>query len=387
MVSKSTIPRLLSVSNLLNKKSFFLFGCRGTGKTSLIRAELPQLPRYDLLSATTFAALSRRPHLIGEENLDPTIPVVIDEIQKFPQLLDEVHRLIEERGMRFLLTGSSARKLKRGGANLLAGRAWEARLFPLVSAELKDFDLVRYLTRGGLPAVWLADEPWEELRAYVGTYLKEEIMAEALVRRIDTFSAFLELSALRCTEEVNYEAFGSDLGVSGKTVRNFFEVLEDTLIGFLLRPYRKTKIRKATSRAKFYLFDLGVTNCLAGRKEVPIGTDAFGKAFEHFIALELRAYLSYRRSDLELGFWRSERGHEVDFTVGSQLAIEVKGADLVQERHISGLRALQEEGIFTSCCVVSRDRAIRVMDGITVYPWQQFLEKLWSDQLLGPVAA
>jgi len=382
MIRKDQIHRLLDIANLLNRKSFFLFGCRGTGKTSLIRTTLPQLPRYDLLSATTFAALSRRPQLIGEENLDPTIPVVIDEIQKLPQLLDEVHRLIEERGMRFLLTGSSARKLKRGGANLLAGRAWEARLFPLVSAELEDFDLNRYLARGGLPAVWLSDEPWEELRAYVGTYLKEEVMAEALVRRIDTFSAFLELCALRCTEEVNYEAFGSDLGVSGKTVRNFFEVLEDTLIGFLLQPYRKTKLRKATSRAKFYLFDLGVTNSLAGRREVPVGTETFGKAFEHFIALELRAYLSYRRSDLTLGFWRSDRGYEVDFTVGSQVAIEVKASDLVQERQLSGLRALQEEGIFSTCCVVSRDKTVRVLDGVTIYPWRIFLDKLWSDEII-----
>jgi predicted AAA+ superfamily ATPase len=381
MSSRNTIPRLLNVANLLKKKSFFVFGCRGTGKTSLIRTTLPDLPRYDLLAATTFAALSRRPQLIGEENTDPTIPVVIDEIQKLPQLLDEVHRLIEERGMRFLLTGSSARKLKRGGANLLAGRAWEARLFPLVSAEIEDFDLTRYLTRGGLPAVWLAEEPWEELQAYVGTYLKEEVMAEALVRRIDTFSAFLELCALRCTDEINFEAFGSDLGVSGKTIRNFFEVLEDTLIGFLLRPYKKTKIRKATSRAKFYLFDLGVTNSLAGRHEIPVGTETFGKAFEHFIALELRAYLSYRRLNLDLGFWRSERGHEVDFTVGSKVAIEVKATDLVQERHLSGLRALQEEGIFSSYYVVSRDRAARSLEGITVLPWRIFLDKLWSDEL------
>lgn len=382
MIPKSDIPRLLNIANLLKRKSFFLFGCRGTGKTSLVRATLPSLPRYDLLSAQTFAQLSRRPQLIGEEHSDPSIPIVIDEIQKLPQLLDEVHRLIEERGMMFLLTGSSARKLKRGGANLLAGRAWEARLFPFVSAELGDFDLGRFLTRGGLPSVWLADEPWEDLRAYVGTYLKEEIMAEALVRRIDVFSAFLELSALRCTEEINYEAFGSDLGINGKTVRNFFEVLEDTLAGFLVRPYRKTKLRKATSRAKFFLFDMGVTNVLAGRKEVPIGTETFGKMFEQMIALELRAYLSYRRLDHELGFWRSESGFEVDFTIGSQVALEVKGSDLVTERHLSGLRALREEGIFSSFCVISRDQNERVLDGVNIYPWRTFLTKLWNDEII-----
>lgn len=382
MIPKTGIPRLLSLAYLLNKRSFFLFGARGTGKTTLIRNTLPSLPRYDLLHAPTFAALSRRPELIGEEHTDPAVPVVIDEIQKLPQLLDEVHRLIEERGMRFLLTGSSARKLKRGGANLLAGRAWEARLFPLVSAELVDFDLGRYLARGGLPAVWFSDEPWEELRAYVGTYLKEEVMAEALVRRINTFSAFLELCALRCSEEINFEAFGSDLGISGKSVRNFFEVLEDTLVGFLLKPYKKSKRRKATSRSKFYLFDLGITNSLAGRREVAVGTEEFGRAFEHFIALELRAYLSYRRLDSELTFWRTEGGNEVDFLVGSEVAIEVKGSDLVNERHLSGLRALREEGIFKTFCVVSRDRAVRVVDGITIYPWQDFLTRLWRDELL-----
>ena len=382
LVRQTEIPRRLDLTKLLEKKSFFLLGARGTGKTSSIRKTLPDLPRYDLLSATTFATLSRRPELIGEEQRDSSIPVVIDEIQKLPQLLDEVQRLIEERGMRFLLTGSSARKLKRGGANLLAGRAWEARLFPLVSDELGDFDLSRYLVRGGLPAVWLSEEPWEELRAYVGTYLKDEVMAEALVRRIDTFSAFLELSALRCVEEINFEAFGSDLGVNGKTVRNFFEVLEDTLVGFLLRPYKKTIRRKATSRAKFFLFDLGVTNCLAGRREIPMGTETFGKAFEHFIALELRAYLSYKRSDLELAFWRTDGGYEVDFTVGSQVAIEVKGSELVTERNLSGLRALKEEKIFSSYCVVSRDRAVRELDGIQIFPWRVFLKKLWNDEIV-----
>jgi predicted AAA+ superfamily ATPase len=385
MIPKKGISRVLSLANLLNKKSFFLFGSRGTGKTTLIRNTLPSLPRYDLLHAPTFAALSRRPELIGEEHTDPSVPVVIDEIQKLPQLLDEVHRLIEERGMRFLLTGSSARKLKRGGANLLAGRAWEARLFPLVSVELGDFDLGRYLARGGLPAVWFSDEPWEELRAYVGMYLKEEVMAEALVRRLDTFSAFLELCALRCCEEVNFEAFGSDLGISGKSVRNFFEVLEDTLIGFLLKPYKRSKRRKATSRSKFYLFDLGVTNSLAGRREVAAGTEEFGRAFEHFIALELRAYLSYRRLDSELTFWRTEGGYEVDLLVGSDVAIEVKGSDLVNERHLSGLRALREEGIFKTFCVVSRDRAVRVVDGITIYPWREFLHRLWKDEIVEPL--
>lgn len=382
MIRKTEIPRVLNLDKLLKRKSFFLFGARGTGKTSLIRATLPSYPRYDLLSASTFGALSRRPSLIEEENWNSDLPIVIDEIQKLPQLLDEVHRLIEERNLRFLLTGSSARKLKRGGANLLAGRAWEARLFSFVSEELGDFDLKRYLTIGGLPAVWFSEEPWEELRAYIGTYLKEEIMAEALVRRIDTFGSFLDLAALRCAEEINFEAFGSDLGISGKSVKNFFGILEDTLAGFLVAPYRKTKLRKATSRSKFYLSDIGVTNCLVGRREMPTGTEAFGKAFEHFIAMELRAYISYHRLDHELCFWRTEGGYEVDFTVGSDLAIEVKATDLVNDRHLSALRALREEGIFKTLCVVSQDSREREVDGIRIYPWRDFLKKLWAGELV-----
>ena len=382
MIRKTEIPRVLSLDNLLKKKSFFLFGARGTGKTSLIRATLPSYPRYDLLSASTFGALSRRPSLIVEENWNSELPIVIDEIQKLPQLLDEVHRLIEERNLRFLLTGSSARTLKRGGANLLAGRAWEARLFSLVSEELGDFDLKKYLTIGGLPGVWFSEDPWEDLRAYVGTYLREEIMAEAVVRQIDTFGSFLDLVALRCTEEINYEAFGSDLGISGKSVKNYFGILEDTLAGFLVPPYRKTKLRKSTSRSKFYLSDIGVVNCLVGRKELPDGTEAFGKTFEHFIAMELRAYISYRRLDHALCFWRTEGGYEVDFTVGSDLAIEVKATNLVNERQLSALRALREEGIFRALCVVSRDSRVREVDGIRIYPWRDFLKKLWAGELL-----
>lgn len=379
MIRKNTINRVLDLSNLLNKKSFFLFGARGSGKTSLIRNSLPELPRYDLLDASTFSRLSRRPKILAEE-LGET-PVVIDEIQKLPQLLDEVHRLIEERGARFLLTGSSSRKLKRGGANLLAGRAWQSNLFPFVSRELGDFSLERYLLRGGLPAVWLSSDPWEELKAYVGTYLREEIFAESQIRRLDAFTHFLDLIALRSGEEINFESVGSDLGVNGKTVRNFLEVLEDTLIGFFVPPYSETRKRKATSRSKFYLFDIGVTNSLLGRKELIPNSDPFGRAFEHFIALELRAYLSYRRLDTKLTFWRSDNRFEVDFVLGSELAIEVKSSELITERDLKGLKMLREEGLQKRFCIVSQDPQKREIQGITIYPWREFLSDLWADKL------
>lgn len=375
------LKRSLNLHNLLKKKSFFLLGPRATGKTSLIRQELPGSVVYDLLHYPTFERLARRPQLIEEESGNAPL-IVIDEIQRLPGLLNEAHRLIETRGTKFLLTGSSARKLRHGGANLLAGRAWEANLFPLTSNEITDFNLKRYLTVGGLPSVYLSDEPWEELKAYTGTYLREEIQAEALVRRFEAFARFLELVATRVGDELNLEAVGSDCGVNGKTIRNYLEIVNDTLIGFLLQPYSKTVRRKSTSRAKFYLFDIGVTNALIGRREIDENGEIFGRALEHLIALELRAFLSYTRSDEQLRFWRSQSKHEVDFIVGDRLAIEVKSTDLVNERHLKGLRVLREENLIERFIVVSRDINPREIDGITVLPWQIFLKHLWSGKLL-----
>lgn len=374
--------RQLDLPTLLEKKSFFLFGARGTGKSFLIRQQLPHARVFDLLHAPTFERLSRRPTILEETFQQPRDIIVIDEIQKLPKLLDEVHRLIEERGARFLLTGSSARKLRRGSANLLAGRAWQAHLFPLTYSEIPHFELARYLTHGGLPSIYEAEEPWEELKAYTGTYLREEIVAEAAVRKLDAFVSFLDVAALKVGEEVNFESLASDSGVPARTITNFFEVLRDTLIGFLLEPFRLTVKRKATTRAKFYLFDVGVTNALAGRREIPDASDIFGRNFEQFVILELRAFLAYQRRDERLTFWRSQSGFEVDCLVGTTLAIEIKSTTLVHERHLKGVRALREEGLIARYCIVSRDPEQRTLDGITVYPWQEFLRLLWSGQLL-----
>jgi predicted AAA+ superfamily ATPase len=376
------IGRVVNLPDLLLKKSFFFFGQRGVGKSFLIRHQLPGAKVYDLLHAPTLDRLARRSTLIGEELTEDDKLVVIDEIQRIPRLLDEVHRLIESRGTRFLLTGSSARKLRRGGANLLAGRAWEARLFPLVSDELGDFDLMRHLLVGGLPSVWQSDDPWEELKAYTGTYLREEIIAEAVVRKLDSFVSFLDVAATKVGEEVNYESMASDCRVSARTIESFFTLLEDTLIGFRLKPYRRTVRRKATARAKFYLADLGIASSLLGRRELVPGTSPFGVAFEHFIILELRAYLAYRRRDEELSFWRSRANHEVVALIGKQLAIEVKAAELTQDKHLKSLRALREEGQIERFAVVSRDPHPRCVDGINIYPWKTFLRLLWADKLL-----
>jgi len=374
--------RLLNLRSLLEQKSFFLFGPRATGKTTLIDTTLSEALVIDLLEARTFQSLLKDPGRLGEMIDDPKRIVVIDEMQKLPSLLDEVHRLIQKRHIRFLLTGSSARKLKHGAANLLAGRAREARLFPLTSAEIKSFDLMRLINHGGLPEIYDGTDPDEDLTAYVDTYLREEIKAEAVTRNVAAFSEFLDAVALANGQEINYERFASDLQVSPSTLKNYFQILEDTLIGFRLPGYTATKKRKATTRSKFYLFDLGVARHLAKNSHIIEGSKAFGDAFEHFIILEVRAWLSYARRREELRYWRSTSQFEVDALIGNQVAIEIKSSDSPTDKHLKGLRALMEEGLFKRHILVCRERQKRVTDdGIEILPWQQFTKLLWDGKL------
>ncbi len=375
--------RLLDLPNILKKKSFFLLGPRATGKTTLIGEQLPDALVIDLLSNDTYMALLRRPSLIQEYITDKTQIVVIDEIQKLPELLDEVHSLIQKRSIRFLLTGSSARKLKHGGANLLAGRAWEARLFPLVSQEIDDFNLLKYLNHGGLPDIYQSEYPDEELRNYVSLYLKEEIKAEAVTRNVAAFAEFLDTIALANGCEINYERFSSDLQVSPTTLKNYLQILDDTLIGFSLRGFTKTRKRKATARAKHYLFDVGITRYLSRTSEILPKSKAFGDAFEHFIILEVRAYLSYARKDVQMYYWRSTSQFEVDLICGDKVAIEIKGSDQITPGDLKGLRAFAEEGQVKKLIAVSLDRVERMTeDGILILPWKDFLKKLWHGEIL-----
>jgi len=377
------VERILSLSPLLKSKSIFLFGPRSIGKTTLIQHQLPGARVYDLLDSRVFSRLLKDPHLIEEENTDQNSLIVIDEIQKLPLLLDEVHRLIARRNWRFLLTGSSARKLKRGAANLLAGRAWVCHLMPLTSSEISNFDLFRYLNRGGLPQVFFSKEPSEELQSYIALYLKEEIQAESAIRNLPAFAAFLDAIALSNGEEINFESFGRDCGVSPITVKNYIQLLEDTLIGFSLKGFTKTKKRKATARLKHYLFDVGVVNTLSQRGEIKPKSELFGKAFEQFIIQECRAYLSYARVNAPLSYWRSTSHFEVDMLIGDRLAVEIKATPQINDRHLKGLRALKEEGIIAAFAAVSLDEERRrTRDGITIYPWKLFLAKLWSGELL-----
>jgi predicted AAA+ superfamily ATPase len=375
--------RILNLPLLLGKKSFFLFGPRATGKTTLIDTTLNDALVIDLLEARTFTSLLKDPGRLEEMIDDPSRIIVIDEVQKLPSLLDEVHRLIQKKRVRFLLTGSSARKLKHGAANLLAGRAREARLFPLTSEEIETFDLTRLINHGGLPEIYDGNDPDEDLTAYVDTYLREEIKAEAVTRNVAAFSEFLDAAALANGQEINYERFASDLQVSPSTLKNYFQILEDTLIGFRLPGYTATKKRKATTRSKFYLFDLGVARHLAKGSRIIEGSKAFGDAFEHFIILEIRAWLSYRRRSEQLRYWRSTSQFEVDALIGEDVAIEIKSSDMPSEKYLRGLRALMEEGIFKRYVLVCRERQKRVTeDGIEIIPWQQFTKLLWDEKLL-----
>ncbi|MBV9576002.1 MAG: ATP-binding protein [Gammaproteobacteria bacterium] len=373
--------RQLNIKNLLKNRSYFLFGPRGVGKSTLIEQTLPQAKIYDLLDAAQFQRLLREPTLISQETTADTL-VVIDEIQKLPGLLDEVQRLIVKRKQTFLLTGSSARKLRKGGANLLAGRAYQAALLPLTSQEIPDFDLHTYINSTGLPEFYGNAGVHDYLKAYVGTYLQEEIKAEALTRNLSGFIRFLEVVALCNGEEINYANISSDCGVPARTLEAYFGILNDTLIGFSVLPFLATTKRKAIKRPKYFLFDIGVVNMLAKRRGIEIGSELFGRAFEHFIALELRACLSYRHIDLPLEYWRSSSGFEVDFIIGNKLAIEVKSTQLVKDKHLSGIRALKEEGLIEKYIIVSLDAHERVTeDGIIILPWKIFLHKIWKKLL------
>ncbi|MGH9459669.1 MAG: ATP-binding protein [Vicinamibacteria bacterium] len=376
--------RALQLDEMIRHRSLFLFGPRQTGKSTLVRKTFPEAAFYDLLEADTFRELSARPEYLRQTLAPSRRIVVVDEIQKFPALLDEVHLLIERnKRLRFILTGSSARKLKRGGANLLAGRAWVSRLHPLVSAELREARLLERVNRGGLPAILDSPHYRDDLKAYVGTYLQEEIQAEGLTRSIGRFSRFLEVAGLTNGQQINFTAVGSDAGVPPRTVREHYQILEDTLIGHQLHPYQKSVKRKPVATAKFYFFDVGVANALARIHTIERGSEAYGRALEHLVFLELRSFLDYGRRDEPLTYWRSRSQFEVDFVVGNEIAIEVKGKSRVSPRDYRGLNALAEEVALARRIVVCHEPRRRVDEsGVEIVPVGEFLQNLWNGDLV-----
>ncbi|MBM4346419.1 MAG: ATP-binding protein [Deltaproteobacteria bacterium] len=356
----------------LQRKSVFLLGPRRTGKSFLLRHQCRADRAYDLLQSDVYQRLAARPWLLREDLGPNDRLVVVDEIQKIPALLDEVHGLIESRDIRFVLSGSSARKLRRAQVPTLAGRARLLAMFPLVRAEIAEFDLDRALRFGLLPPVWLADDPWDELKSYAGEYLHEEIRAEALARRIEGFARFLRSAALTHGELVNFESVGRDSGVPARTVREYYQVLVDTLLGDLVEPWQ-VPVRKAVSHGKFYFFDNGVVHALLGARDLPEGTVAYGTAFEAWVHHELRAWLARSGSDLPLRFWRTADGAEVDFVLGDgSVAIEVKATKAAETRDARGLRALAEATPLGRQVLVSRDPSRRRIGPVEVWPAAEF---------------
>lgn len=377
------LSRKINLQNAEND-SVFLWGARQTGKSTLLKMLFPDTRYIDLLKSDEFERYNRRPALLREELslLPENELVIIDEIQKNPALLDEVHWLISNHHLRFILSGSSARKLRRSGVNLLGGRAIRKHLYPFVSAEIPGFNLIKACNNGMLPRHYLVENATNRLHAYVGDYLQQEIKAEALTRNLNTFSRFMEIAALSNGEILNYKNIASECGVSAPTVKEYFSILEETLIGYTIPAFTRNVKRRVIQSPKFYYFDVGIANFLLRRTAIQPGSPEFGHAFEHFILQEIIAYIGYFRPLQHLSYWRTSSGYEVDAIIGNaEVAIEIKSSDEVQSHHTKGLKAFSEE--FPDCrlILVSLDKYARRMNNVEVYPALQFLSMLWDSDL------
>ncbi|MBF0107126.1 MAG: ATP-binding protein [Deltaproteobacteria bacterium] len=385
------ITRTLNI-RLPKGQSTFLWGPRKTGKTTYLVQHYPQSTRFDMLETDLLLKLSKEPHLFREEvislkNTGGLVePVIIDEVQKVPSLMDEIHLLIEKHKISFVLCGSSARKLKRTHANLLGGRAWKSEMFPLTTHELGgDFNLLKALNRGLIPSHYRDENSGRTLKAYINNYLKEEIRDEGLTRNLPAFARFLDAVPFSCGELVNYSNIASDCGVDAKTVAAYYQILVDTLIGVFVEPYRKNKKRKdLVQTPKFYLFDAGVAGGLMKRSLLTNKGTEFGRAFENFILMELLAHRSYTEKDYAISFWRTKGGSEVDFVLGNaEVAIEVKGTDRPRPADLKGLTLFKEEYRPKKAIVVCQEKAQRLTtEGIHIFPWQVFCKMLWAGDIV-----
>lgn len=382
------IDRLVRIE-LPKEQSAFFWGPRKTGKTTYLRATFPNSLIYDMLQTDLFLDLAKRPYLLREQLIaaDPKRlrdPVIIDEVQKIPQLLDEVHWLIENKRFRFILCGSSARKLKRGKANLLGGRAWRYEMHPLVSVEVDDLNLLRALNRGMLPLHYLQEEYSKSLQAYVRDYLKEEVFDEGLTRNIPAFSRFFDAMGYSHGELTNYSNIARDCGVDAKTVKEYYQILVDTLLGTMIEPYKRRQERKVITKAgKFYLFDVGVAGAITRRHIAHERGEEFGKAFEHFIVMEILAHRSYKDLGYDVNFWRLKSGLEVDLVLGrGEVAIEVKGGNRIDKADLRPLKAFIQEYRPKKAFVVCNELHPRVHEGIYILPWRNFLKMLWSGEVI-----
>lgn len=384
------IKRILDME-LPRRQSAFLWGARKTGKTTYLKERFPKSIVYDFLKTDLFLELSKNPSFLREQLLakDEAAlkePIILDEAQKVPQVLDEVHWLIENRGLRFVLCGSSARKLKRGHANLLGGRAWRYELFPLTSREIGSVDLLRALNHGLIPVHYLQNgqDCKKSLEAYVQDYLRQEVFAEGLTRNIPAFSRFFDAFGYAHGEMTNYCNIARECGVDSKTVREYYQILIDTLLAVRIEPFKKRQSRQVITKAsKYYMFDVGIAGFLVKRRLTEQKGAEFGKAFEHFILMEIIAYRSYSSKDFAINFWRTKTGLEVDFILAQgEVAIEVKGAGRLDKKDMHGIDSFTGDYSPKRSIIVCNEREKRLHGKIEVLPWEIFLSGLWAGKII-----
>ena len=376
--------RIFDIENRLDE-AMFLFGGRQTGKSTLLKERFPKAVYIDLLKSDVRNRFKQHPEEFRESLLryPPETLVIVDEIQKVPDLLDEVHWLMVEKGLWFILSGSSARKIKKSGANNLGGRAIPETLFPLVSAEIPDFDLERAVQNGMIPRHYMVANARNRMRAYIDLYLKEEIIEEALVQNVDEFVRFMEVAAIMDGEILNYENVASDCEVSANTVKAYYKILVDTLLGFEVPAYRKVIKRKLYKSPRFYYFDVGIANHLTKRYHLAPKTPEYGHAFEHLIMQEIVAYLGYTNSDEELTYWHTYENLEVDAVIGdARVAIEIKSKEHIDHDDKKGVTEFAKEHPDTRQIIVSRDRISRRSGDVDLYYVTDFFKALWAGEII-----
>jgi len=375
--------RFFDIENQLDE-AMFLFGARQVGKSTLLQSRFKDAIYYDLLIPSVRKSFKRNPDLFKEALCTKPAGtlVIVDEIQKVPELLDLVHWLMVNNGIRFILSGSSARKLKKSRANTLGGRAQPRTLYPLVWKEVTDFQLDKAVQNGMIPRHYLVDNATDRIEAYVDVYIREEILDEATVQDIDAFERFMEVAAISDGEMLNYANVATDCGVSAKTVKAYYQILYDTLLGYEIPAYRKAVKRQIVQSPKFYYFDVGLANYLMGRHSIKRGTDDYGHAFEHLIMQELIAYRGYCRRREEISYWHTYNNQEVDAIIGdARVAIEIKSSEQIKSRHKSGLKAFKDEHPDCRLILVSNDPITRKSADIELIYVHEFLRMLWNGEI------
>ena len=375
--------RIFDIENQLDE-AMFLFGARQVGKSTLLQERFPEAIYYDLLIDTVKKAFKRNPDSLRLALIDKPAGtlVIVDEIQKVPELLDSVHWLMVNNGIRFVLSGSSSRKLKRSGANTLGGRANPRTLFPLVWNEVTDFQIDRAVQNGMIPRHYLIDDAIDRLEGYVEIYLREEIRDEAAVENIDAFEQFMEAAAISDGEMINYSNIASDCGVAAKTVKAYYQILKDTLMGYEIPAYTKVIKRKVVQAPKFYYFDVGLVNYLLGRHRLRRGSEEYGHAFEHLVMQEIIAYRGYYRRREKISYWHTYNHQEVDCVIGdAMVAIEIKSSEEVKTRHKNGLKAFNEEHPDCRQILVSLDPITRTSGDVELIYVLDFFRMLWNGEI------